>query len=379
MRNRDDRDVIIWDGNRLSMPTQRQFHAAIQEVRGDRMMTVPAAAREMAPLVDTSDWDASRTLITGEIRRRLKRGRPRHGADDVLNAEVQLWWLDEWTRPDGLYGVRELDEAELQRFDELMRHVPLDGFTGATDRESLSALPDAHIVCETIAIDARLLLTHDPKTIQPAKLLRWTRALAESGYISQPKVVEEADDANVRWIEETPEDMLLGTIVCAWPQEAGAGSEGVHARIDELVERLPRAGLPRTGAELAKLVAGTNDLDATIERANAELPIQMRNAERRSPYESWKGPQEHPRGNVFSVLWTGATAMLVHRSLNGTDCKWGEWARSELSAMERFLAQRNIDVANLPRPRSDGGGGFVARMSETIDALEQTMSRSIDD
>ena len=375
MRNRDDREVIIWDGNRLSMPTQRQFHAAVQEVRGERMMTVPSAAEEMAPLIDTSDWAASRTLIGAEIERRRTRSSARRGRDNVLNAEVQMWWLDEWSRPDGLYGVRELNDSELERYERLIEHVPIEGFAGATDRESVITLPDAQIVCETIAIDARLLLTHDPNTIRPARLLGWTRALAEAGYISHAKVVEEADEANERWVEETPEDMLLATIVCAWPQETDAGSTGVKTRVDALLKRLALAGLEDTSAKLGELVAATNNLAELIERANDELPVEMRNAERRSPYVSWTGAQERPRGQPFSVVWTGKVVMLVHRSLNGTEHEWGRWTRSELDEMERFLAARHINVAGLPEPRGSAGGGFVAGMNVTIDDLERTMTR----
>ena len=375
MRNRDDREVIIWDGNRLSMPTQRQFHAAVQEVRGERMMTVPSAAEEMAPLIDTSDWAASRTLIGAEIERRRTRSSARRGRDSVLNAEVQMWWLDEWSRPDGLYGVRELNDSELERYERLIEHVPIEGFAGATDRESVITLPDAQIVCETIAIDARLLLTHDPNTIRPARLLGWTRALAEAGYISHAKVVEEADEANERWVEETPEDMLLATIVCAWPQETDAGSTGVKTRVDALLKRLALAGLEDTSAKLGELVAATNNLAELIERANDELPVEMRNAERRSPYVSWTGAQERPRGQPFSVVWTGKVVMLVHRSLNGTEHEWGQWTRSELDEMERFLAARHINVAGLPEPRGSAGGGLVAGMNVTIDDLERTMTR----
>ena len=375
MRNRDDREVIIWDGNRLSMPTQRQFHAAVQEVRGERMMTVPSAAEEIAPLIDTGDWAASRALIGAEIERRRTRSSARRGRDNVLNAEVQLWWLDEWTRTDGLYGVRELNDSEVERYERLIEHVPIEGFAGATDRESVITLPDAQIVCETIAIDARLLLTHDPNTIRPAQLLRWTRALAEAGYISLAKVVEEADEANERWVEETPEDMLLATIVCAWPEETDTGSAGVKTRIDELLKRLALAGLKDTSAKLDELVAATNNLAELVERANDELPVEMRNAERRSPYVSWTGAQERPRGQPFSVVWTGKVLMLVHRSLNGTEHKWGQWTRSELDEMERFLAARHINVAGLPEPRGSAGGGFVAGMNITIDGLERTMTR----
>lgn len=339
------------------------------------MMTVPSAAEEMAPLVDTSDWTGSRALIGAEVERRRRRSDARRGRDNVLNAEVQLWWLDEWTRTDGLYGVRELNERELTRYERLIEHVPIEGFAGTTDRESVSTLPDAQIVCETIAIDARLLLTHDPKTIRPAQLLGWTRALAEAGYISHAKVIEEADDANQRWIEETPEDMLLATIVCAWPQETNAGSTGVKSRIKELLERLTRAGLEGTSKKLQELVAATNNLAELIDRVNDELPVEMRNAERRSPYVSWTGAQEQPRTEPFSVVWTGEALMLVHRSLNSTEHEWGRWTRNNLDEMERFLAERHINVAGLPKPQESAGGEFVAEMNLTIDNLERTMIR----
>lgn len=238
-------------------------------------------------------------------------------------------------------------------------------------------LPDAHILCETIATDARLL-THDPNTIRPAQLFEWTRALAEGGWISHPKVVEEADEANERWGEETSEDMLLATIVCAWPQESGAGSTGVASRIDELLERLALAGLANTQQNLKGLIARTNNLGELIERANDALPVEMRNAERRSPYASCRGPQEHPRGEPFRVVCTRGVAMLVHRSLNGTEHKWGQWTRNDLDAMGRFLADRHISVADLPTPQVSGGSGFVAGMSQTIESLERSISRELD-
>ena len=73
-------------------------------------MTVPAAAREMVPLMRPGAPDKGRAAIADEVEERKRQGKGRTGVDNVLNAEVQLWWLDEWTRPDGLYGVRELTE-----------------------------------------------------------------------------------------------------------------------------------------------------------------------------------------------------------------------------------------------------------------------------
>ena len=361
------------------MPTQRQFHAAVQEIRGERVMTVPGAAQEMVPLMRPDEADRGRRVIVEEIERRRQHGRGRRGADNVLNAEAQLWWLDEWARPDGLYGVRDLNTQEIERYETLMDCVPPEGFTGTTDRESLRGLPDAQIVCETLAIDGMLLLTYDPNTIRPKKLEPWTRALARAGWISHGKVIEEADDANERWIVETPEDMLLGTIVAAWPQETNAGPKQVRERIDELIKRLAGAGLEKTGEGLKELVGRANNLPELIERTNTALPVQMRNAERRSPYTSWSGTEEQPRGSLFTMTWTGAAMALRHRSLSGNVHQWGGWGKTQLAEMERFLSERNINVEGLPAPRSDGGSGFVGAMGEAIETIEASQGANAEE
>ena len=82
MRTRKYRELIIRYGNRLSMPTQRQFHAAVQEIRGERVMTVPAAAQEMAPLMRPDDPNRGRKVVVEEIERRRHHGRGRTGSTE---------------------------------------------------------------------------------------------------------------------------------------------------------------------------------------------------------------------------------------------------------------------------------------------------------
>ena len=374
MQTRKVRELIIWDGNRLGMSTQRQFHAAVQEIRGQRVMTVTSAALEMVPLMTPDEPDKGRARIVAEIETRQQRARGRSGPDNVLNAQAQLWWLDEWARPDGLYGVRQLQPHERDRYDKLIEHIPLNGFTGAGDRSELRGHVDAQIVCETLAIDGQLLLTHDPNTIHPDMLLPWTQALAREGWISHPKVVEEADEANVRWTEETPEDMLLATIVSAWSKETDAPPTDMQERITQQLSRLALAGLPKTAARLTSIVATTNNLPQLIERTRAALPVQMRNAERRSPYTAWIGAGS-PRANQFTMQWTGTKLTLTHQSLNRNVHHWGEWTRNEFEEMERFLAERNIVITGLPAPQTSAGGGFGAAIRATIAQLDRCISR----
>ena len=253
MKTTKDRELIIWDGNRLSMPTQRQFHAAVQEVRGHRVMKVPAAAREMVPLMQPEAPDRGRGAIARTVNERKRQGKGRTGVDNVLNAVVQLWWLDEWARPDGLYGIRELTDHEQHRYEQFMGHIPGAGFTGAgNDRDVLRALPDAQIVCETLAIDGHLLLTDDPNTIEPEKLLPWTRRLAEAGWISQPHVVEEAHPATrtssgvpARTLARTHDQSAADFALACKLVEAGHDDEHVANAVEAARRRLGDAKADR--------------------------------------------------------------------------------------------------------------------------------------
>ena len=293
-------ELIIWDGQRLSMPIQRQYQAAIQEVRGHRVMTVPSAAEQSAPLVDTNHYDESREIIVREIERRRTQAIRRHGRDTTLDTELQLWWLEEWTRPDGLYGVRHLKETEMERYETLIEEIPLEAFTGASDRESVATAGDTQIVCETLAIDARLLLTHDTNIMRPEKLLPWTRTLAKSGYISDEKPIEEADEANERWVDETPEDMLVATIVCAWPTETEAVPTAMGDWIDTLLGKLALARLERTSRKLMTLFQEADNLADLIEKTARQGLVKMRNAERRRPVST---PRQGPALRCTGARW----------------------------------------------------------------------------
>ena len=70
---------------------------------------------------------------------------------------------------------------------------------------------------------------------------------------------------------------------------------------------------------------------------------------------------------------------LRHRSLSGNVHHWGEWGKTQLAEMERFLSERNINVEGLPAPRSDGGSGFVGAMGEAIETIEASQGANAEE
>ena len=366
----DTREQILWDSNRLGRATQRQFHAAVQEVRGERVMVSPAVASELAPRVDLENLERSITRLNEDLKVRREEKRPAKGPGGTLEIAADLWRAREWRRPDGLYGVRRLTPQEQNRKVALLDEAPRAIFTEAVTREDVLEDPDAHIVCEALAMDAVLLMTYDKNTIKKEHLALWTGALARRGVVSHPRVVRLADEVGQEWTGERPEEMLLGSMLAAWAPQAGAGPMGMRKRWEEKIAHLPAAGLGKTATAL-KAVVGNNweQFDALCELLNKGLPVQMRNAERRSPYIGWNGPEEAPRRTEYSLTWTGDTMILTHESVSGRTHEWGRWRRKEMKEMAQFLAARNIGITGMPTPKDTGG--FTAAMERTIKEMER--------
>ena len=367
---RDNRERILWDSNRLGRATQRQFHAAVQEVRGERVMVSPTVARELAPRVDVVDLERSIAGLGKELRIRQKLGRTSRGPGGTLEVAADLWRAKEWARPDGLYGIRRLNADEQARKNALLDEAPIAIFTEAVTREDVVEDADAHIICEALAMDAVLLMTHDKNTIKHEPLSLWTGALARQGVVSHPNVVRMADDVSVQWAAERPDEMVLASQLAAWPLDAAAHRRSLKHLWEEKLKRLARAGLAKT-SETLKAAVGNNwaHFEALAERLEQGLPVQMRNAERRSPYTGWSRPEEPARRTDYSATWTGRALVLTHTSVSGRQHEWGRWERGDFAQMAKFLAARGIEMTDMP-PAQDTGG-FAGAMERTIETLER--------
>ena len=331
-------------------------------------------AKELAPQVDVLDLDLSMTVLEKELRRRRDGGRKPSGPGGTLEIATDLWRAKEWARPDGLYGIRTLTTDEEARKRALLEEAPLAIFTGAVTREDVMEDPDAHIICETLAMDAWLLMTHGKNTIKREPLSLWTAALARRSVVSHPNVVCIADTVTAQWTAEHPEEMLLASQLAAWPKASAAARHGLRPAWESKLEHLAVAGLAETAAKLKATVG--NDwarFEALAKRLEQALPVEMRNAERRSPYRGWSGPEEQSRRTQYSATWTGQALVLTHTSVSGRQHEWGRWTKGTFREMAQFLEARGIEMTGMP-PAQDTGG-FARAMEHTIETLERNRGR----
>ena len=126
---------------------------------------------------------------------------------------------------------------------------------------------------------------------------------------------------------------------------------------------------PSSAQESAlKAAVGNNweQFDELCDISNKGLPVEMRNAERRSPYVGWSGPEEARRRTAYTFTWTGDTMILRPESVSGRMHEWGRWSRENLKEMAEFLAARKIRVTGMPTPEDAGGFPRLKKDGKTV-------------
>ena len=121
---------LTWDTNRLRRGTQRAFHATAQERAGAATVVTERAARELAGVIDPRNMEES---LGNAYRAYASPGRVAatlapYGVRDVrAYLRMNIWWAEEWRRPDSPYEVRLLDEAEREHANALLAKLAESG------------------------------------------------------------------------------------------------------------------------------------------------------------------------------------------------------------------------------------------------------------
>ena len=117
---------LVWDTNRLRKGTQRTFHASAQERAGTATVVTERAAAELAGLIDPHDIEGSleRAYAACAAPETIARSVVRFGIRNVpAYIRMNIWWAEEWLRPDSPYKVRTLNEEERNKANELLMHL----------------------------------------------------------------------------------------------------------------------------------------------------------------------------------------------------------------------------------------------------------------
>ena len=275
----------------LRHPTARALHAAWQELNGLNLGILPAVAEQLAPI-------SAGAIRTGaDLAGRLL---DYHGGRSATPATRRLaeesWWWTVWNDPASPYTAIRLLPSEDDRAVRLLDEIDPRCFPDRRPDE-VSRSPEARIVCETIAIDAWLVLTADMQTVDHIEVNRWAAETGHRNTSIANRVLYDADASIVEWTYEAEdsERWTQAALLACWPDDDDAPAADVLRDTRSRIRTMTLdGGLPHAGGRLRNCLDTHPDPIGLVEETRRRLPSPTVNAERRHPGRH-AGPPAPPR------------------------------------------------------------------------------------
>ena len=368
---------LTWNTDRLRKGMQRDFHVASQEHAGTSLVVTERAARELAPLIEPTNIEKSLEHLYRWAREpeKISINLDRYGIRDTkMYMRINIWWGEEWVRPDSPYEVRTLSDDERERsvriLDHLSRH---DVF--AVSPENIGSVADAVIICETATLERRFVVTGNMQ--EAIDLQRWTRQAQQDGIIHQDQLVVHADEALRSWYADRPGEACEAVARAFWPDTHAEPGE-VEARLEEMEMELWKAKLGQVGHTARQERRKVNNWSAWVERVRTTLPHRARAADRRHPANpdnrdrDWSRPTPDWTDVCQRSRWrirVGKETVTVDRLRH--DGKYETAHRSPNTATQAvvaFLVEHDIEVKGMPKHggKSRPADGFSTAMDATV-------------
>lgn len=388
---------LVWDTNRLRKGTQRTFHASAQERAGAATLVTERAATELAGLIDPHDIKGSleRAYAACASPETVARNVMRFGIRNVpAYIRMNIWWAEEWLRPDSPYEVRTLNEEERNKANDLLRHLALSGVFRNRTEETIGNEPDAVIICEAAALGRRYVMTENMK--EAIGIGQWTLEIQDAGLTDQDAVVLYADTALRDWCIAHRGYACEAIATAFWPRNANASALEVEQQTRRMIDPIEQQSgstqtnerrklPPLAGAKLVEVAAAArrelaqaNDWRGWVERMRGTLPHKTRNADRRHPAHpenenrDWTKRTEDQTESEKLLRWriSAREDRTVIEEL-GHDGKYRVarvFPKGAEQAVGDFLVEQDIEVGGLPRHggRKETSGGFCAALTNAI-------------
>ena len=393
---------LVWDTNRLRRGTQRSFHASAQERAGAATTVTERAAQELAGLIDPHDIEGSleRAYAAYTAPETVAHKLRRVGIRNVEQyIRMNIWWAEEWLRPDSPYDVRTLNEEERDKANELLNHLGNARVFSRHTAETIANEADAVIICEAAALGRRYVITENMH--EAIGIGQWTLEVQHEGLIDQDAVVVYADTAWREWCITHPGYACEAVATAFWPQNDNASALEVEQNMRRVIGTLqgetpsetPREKQPPLqGARLVEVAATAkreleraNDWPGWVERMRTTLPHKTRNADRRHPAHpanagrDWSKPTQDQAKLQKLRKWKITTednaTIIEELGHEGSYQTAKVFPLGSEQAVGEFLVEHDIEVDGLPDHggRHETSGRFCAALTNAI--LEQQARR----
>ncbi len=273
--------TILVDTSELKRPMQRKLHAAWRELHNRQVLAPPSVARELAPLAADTIWSrrksAAETLLDdadlpGERRAELLQ---------------QAWWARMWRNTSSPYRIVPLSTEQQTLASELITEIDARCFP-TTDPDDIGDHADARIVCESMALGAKMLLTSNMRTIDHIEVNNWATENGERLGFNPEPVLFQADATLSEWTSKPAdlEQWIQAGFLACWPHDDKASAKEVIERTLDGISAMARGSggkLTMTSARLINGLENHPDPIRLVERTRARLPSQTIQTDRAHP------------------------------------------------------------------------------------------------
>ena len=275
--------LILLDTSELVRPVTRKLHAAWAELGGGKAAVPPTVAVELAPQASAPDAVDGKSLAERMLREQEETAGPR-----VLERlEQQAWWARQWRNPKSPFEIVGLNEEQEERCVELAEQIDPRCFPHAR----VAYVPehrDTRIICESIVLDAKMLLTSNMRSINHDLVNEWAVANGTRlGFTPEP-VVFPADATLVRRAHQPDglKRLVAAGLIACWPDKDDAPTEAVlQAAITGLGRMIEGTGgrLRTAGALVVQQLQEHPDPERLVEETRRQLPSPTITSDREHP------------------------------------------------------------------------------------------------
>lgn len=267
-----------FDQNRIGPQSDRRLHAADIERVGGQVQIVPAVAERLAPLAQTLNWPWSKRVLEEALKQATEEGDQRQ----CTNIRRQRWWVEQWSRKDGLYTVRKLQPAERQIRDEVLGPSGMPAGCFPTIQGEVADENDARIVAEVLAVGGRMIITSNMKSMDHIQLNAWVKANQNRFGWHMDRLLYEADELFSGWLEtiEGRRAMTRSCLAAFWPEDEHASRTDIKYEVEDALGRLEEGHLPKFSRGILNYLERATDMERLLAEVRGNLPERMRQGER---------------------------------------------------------------------------------------------------
>ena len=375
--------ALLWDTSTLRKGLQREIFASLVETTGSRILVVEQTARELARLVDPRrPAEGLKTLYAGHEDPTPIQHLLIYRTDPHTTIRHQIWWAEEFARPDGIYHAVLLDEAATSRYDDLMDSFCTARALPGLSEDEVREHPDAITICQAAAINGKVIVSPDQDFYADRLAANaWAVARHRAGELTQPMIVTRPERELEDWCAEEPQEVLKAVIGAAWPDDTQATRTTIHERLHTQLKNMSKVDYLAPTAAFCKQLFNTHDEPShLIEDVRAHLPTRTRAADARHPANpmnrgrNWAKADDSVRNAIELPRWRLYVNRQVFRieenKLGSNYTVVDEIPVYERARIIEKLVELNIEVEGTPRHGGSQGGtraGFGQAMNILID------------